>query len=119
MQLIQNKQEIPTSKKKKFPNLEKRDGKFYIDAKQIIFQEDLQTFIHEFYDDPLSGYAGRDRLFEKIYREHLGVSRRAVETYLRNSQTAQIHQQVKKVVLSRPLVGKNLLLKFLKFFRFK
>ena len=103
-QLIQNKQEIPTSKKKKFTNLEKRDGKFYIGEKQIIFQEDLQDFIHGFYDDPETGFAGRDRLYDKIYREYLGVSRRAVETYLRNSQTAQIHTQVKKVVLSRPLI---------------
>ena len=84
--LQQGKQEIPTNKKKKFANLEKQNGKFYIGNKQIIFQEDLQTFIHEFYDMPEYGFCGRDRLFDKIYREYLGVSRRAVETYLRNSQ---------------------------------
>ena len=104
LRLIQNKQEIPTNKKKKFSNLEKQDGKFYIGNKQIIFQEEAQKFIHEFYDSPKTGLLGRDRLFEKIYRENLGVSRRMIEEYLRNSQTSQIHTQIKKVVLSRPLV---------------
>ena len=103
-QLLQQGREIPTSIKKKFTNLEKRDGKFYIGAKQIIFQEDLQTFIHEFYDNPMTCLIGRGRLFDKIYRKYLGVSRRAVEEYLRNSQTSQIHTQVKKVVISRPII---------------
>ena len=110
--LIQTNQEIPTNKKKKFANIEKRNGKFYIENKQIIFQEEAQKFIHEFYDSPDTGLLGRDRLFEKIYRENLGVSRRMIEEYLRNSQTAQIHTQIKNVVLSRPLVFRKPLAAF-------
>lgn len=48
---------------------------------------------------------GRDALFAKISREYAGISRRDIEKWLKNWETAQIHQPVKKVTISRPLIS--------------
>ena len=89
---------------RKFAGLEKRKGKFYIGKKEIIPAERVQDFLIAYYDDPATGFSGRDRLHAKIYQSYLGISKEKVAQFLKNNQTAQIHTQAKIVKMSRPLV---------------
>ena len=89
---------------KKFAGLQKRKGKFYKNDKEIIPAERVQEFLVAYYDNPETGFVGRDRLHAKIYQSYLGISKEKVSSFLKNNQTAQIHTQPKLVKMSRPLV---------------
>ena len=89
---------------KKFRGLTKKGGKYFIGSKQLIPQEDIPAFLKSYYDDPSTGFIGRDRMFSKIYKSYLGISKSDVMSFLRNNETSQVHQQVKKVAISRPVV---------------
>lgn len=88
----------------KIPGLTSRGGKYYLGGKQVIAREDVQGFLRAFYDAPETGFAGRDRMWMRIYREYYGISRRDVAGFLANLETAQVHQEPKRVAVSRPLV---------------
>jgi hypothetical protein len=90
---------------KKFANLTKRGTDFYIGKKKVIPTEEHQEWLRAFYDDPETGMRGRDALFAKIYADYAGISRRDIESWLKNWETAQIHQPVKRVTISRPLIS--------------
>ena len=89
---------------KKYIGLEKRKGKYFIGAKEIIPVERVQNFLISYYDDPATGFTGRDRMHNRIYQSYLGISKEKVANFLKNNQTNQIHTQPKLVKMSRPLV---------------
>jgi hypothetical protein len=93
------------SKAKKYINLTKKGNEFFIGDKKVIPVEDHPEFLKGFYDNPETGMQGRDALFAKISREYTGISRRDIEKWLKNWETAQIHQPVKRVKISRPLIS--------------
>lgn len=92
------------SKEKKYQFVKKVGDKYFINGKEIIFTEDKEEFLSSFYDNPETGFQGRDRMFAKIYAKYAGISRRDVMEFLKNLETAQIHAPIKKVPVSRPLV---------------
>jgi hypothetical protein len=89
------------SKSIQFAGLQKRGQKYYIGEKEVIPKEQVKDFLREYYDDPETGFVGRDRLFAKIYQGYIGVSKLAVQSFLSNSETAQVHQQPKIISASR------------------
>jgi len=92
------------SKAKKFAGVSKRGSEFYVGGKQIVPIEDHTKFLQALYDDPITGYAGRDRLFWRVQEKYTGISRRDISAFLANFEVAQIHQQPKNVRVSRPVV---------------
>lgn len=88
----------------KFRNLTKKGDNFFIGGKQIIFAENTLTFLTELYDNPEMGFVGAYKLHQKIYPYFLGISRRDVETFLKNNETAQVHTPIKKVKVNRPVI---------------
>ena len=93
------------SQQKKYIGLTKRDNKYYIGAKQIIPIEDIPEFLNKYYDDPSTGFVGRDRMFSKLYESYLGIPKVAVAEFLKNNETNQVHAPIKKIKVSRPLVS--------------
>jgi transposase InsO family protein len=89
---------------KSVPGLSKRGDKYYVGDKEVVPAEEVQSFLRSYYDDPATGFIGRDRLFAKVFVTHLGISKRDVEAFLRNNETSQVHSAPKNVTLSRPLV---------------
>src|SRR5947209_2928940 len=57
---------------------------------EIIFEEDAMRFLRDYFDNPATGYKGRDRLYDTIKQEFIGVSKRAVENFLKNLETQQV-----------------------------
>eukprot|EP01127_Copromyxa_protea_P007274 TRINITY_DN171_c0_g1_i11.p1 TRINITY_DN171_c0_g1~~TRINITY_DN171_c0_g1_i11.p1 ORF type:complete len:157 (-),score=13.86 TRINITY_DN171_c0_g1_i11:726-1196(-) len=96
-----------TSKAKKFKGVTKRGEKYYQGVREIIPAEDMKEFLVEYYDNPETGYCGRDRLYAKIAEKYAGISRRDVASFLQNLETAQVHQQPKNVKISRPVVTRK------------
>jgi transposase InsO family protein len=90
---------------KKFTNLTKKDNDFFIGEKKVIPVEEHSEWLARYYDNPETGMRGRDALFAKISREYVGISRRDIESWLKNWETTQIHQPVKKVKISRPMIS--------------
>lgn len=89
---------------KKFVGLTKKDGEYYLEDKQIRPKEEHQEFLKGFYDSPETGFQGRDRMFAKIVRDYVGISRRDIAKFLSNLETHQIHQETVDVKISRPVV---------------
>jgi hypothetical protein len=93
------------SKAKKYINLTKKGDEFFIGDKKVIPVEDHSEFLRNYYDNPETGMKGRDALFAKISLEYVGISRRDIQSWLKNWETAQIHQPVKRIKISRPLIS--------------
>jgi transposase InsO family protein len=89
---------------KKFAGLTKKGDDFYIGTKKVIPAEQIDEWLAKFYDDPETGFQGRDRMFAKIFADYAGISRRDIAKFLSNLETHQIHQEVKDVKISRPVV---------------
>jgi transposase InsO family protein len=92
------------SKAKKYINLTKKGDEFFIGDQKIIPVEDHPEFLKGFYDNPETGFQGRDRMFAKIAQDYVGISRRDIAKFLSNLETHQIHQEAVDVKISRPVV---------------
>jgi hypothetical protein len=90
---------------KKFANLTKKGNEFFIGEKKVIPVKEHSEFLKLYYDNPETGMRGRDVLFAKISRKHMGISHRDIESWLKNWEPAQIHQPVKRMKISRPLIS--------------
>ncbi len=91
----------------KWNGFKQQNNKYYINNKQIIFKSNITEFLKEFYDNPLKGYCGRDKLYAKIQEKYIGISRRQVMSFLNNLETNQIHKQPKLKSASRPIITRN------------
>ena len=89
---------------KKYPNFTKNENKYFVDGKEIIFYEDAKDFIQSYYDDPVTGFKGRDRLYANIYEKYIGITKSMVVDFLNNSETNQLHKVVPKQKINRPIV---------------
>jgi hypothetical protein len=75
------------SKAKKYINLTKKGGEFFISNKKIIPVEDHLEFLKGFYDNPETGFQGHDRMFAKIAQDYVGISRQDIAKFLSNLET--------------------------------
>jgi hypothetical protein len=67
---------------KKFTNLTKKDNEFFIGDKKVIPAEEHPEFLRTFYDNPETGFQGRDQMFAKIAQDYVGISRRDIAKFL-------------------------------------
>jgi len=70
-----NNQEI---NEKKYPNFTKNGNKYFVNGKEIIFYENAKDFIQSYYDDPITGFKGRNRLYYNISQNYIGISKSMV-----------------------------------------
>eukprot|EP01130_Rhizamoeba_saxonica_P017872 TRINITY_DN8782_c0_g1_i1.p1 TRINITY_DN8782_c0_g1~~TRINITY_DN8782_c0_g1_i1.p1 ORF type:complete len:373 (-),score=49.97 TRINITY_DN8782_c0_g1_i1:67-1185(-) len=67
--------------------------------KQLIFREDLKGVLkHDVYDEPRIGLVGRDKLFYRVKKDYVGISRKDVSEFLKNHETQQVLSKVRKNV---------------------
>jgi transposase InsO family protein len=92
------------SKAKKYINLTKKGNEFFIGDKKVIPVEDHPEFLKGFYDNPETGFQGRDRMFAKIAQDCVEISRRDIAKFLSNLETHQIHQEAVDVKISCSVV---------------
>jgi transposase InsO family protein len=85
-------------------NTQLREGKLYIDEKEVIPYEQRNEVLARMYADPkLTG--GRDRLFEHVKEKYVGISRRDIMQYLRNNETHQTHAPLPRRETTRRIVA--------------
>ncbi len=106
LELVKNKT-APKTAKYEGVTYDTRDGHLWAGPRQVVLHEDHQEFIRKKYDDPLSGLAGRDKIFNNIKEHYTGISRRDVMMCLKNLETNQVHSVPKKIVVSRPFTPKR------------
>lgn len=94
---------------KKWKSIKIVDNKLMQGDKEIILKEDISAFLSNLYNDVQYGYVGRDKLFPKIQEKYLNISQRDVNNFLKNHETNQVHQPIKKVIASRPVRTKKAL----------
>jgi hypothetical protein len=68
-------EKVGGSKAKKYTNLTKKGNKFFISNKKVIPVEDHPEFLKGFYNNPETGFQGRNRMFAKIAQDYIGISR--------------------------------------------
>jgi hypothetical protein len=84
-------------------NFTHKDGNlFYLD-RQIVPKEQVNQVVQQFDADP-SKTGGRDRLHFHISKQYIGISKTAVNDYLKNSETHQLSAPVAKRVQNRSIV---------------
>ena len=85
--------------KRRYDNASIEDGKLYVDGKQVVYQEDIPETLNELYENPRIGLIGRDKFYNKIRQDMIGISKRDIQSFINNLETNQVHRQpVKKVV---------------------
>jgi hypothetical protein len=89
---------------KKFTNLTKKGNEFFIGDKKIVLVEEHSKFLKRYYDNPETGFKGRDRLASFIAQDYIVISRWDIAKWLSNLETHQIHQETKDVKISCPVV---------------
>jgi len=62
----------------------------------------MPDFLRDVFDDPSTGFVGRDKLFDHIKQRYIGVSRTDIASFLRNFETQQVHAQIPQVTIHRP-----------------
>jgi transposase InsO family protein len=80
-----------------------QDKQLHVDGKQVVAIEDVPAVIKSFDDNPRYG-GGRDRLYEHIAREKVGITRRAVMDYISNSEVHQLTRPKPRVVRHRAII---------------
>lgn len=73
-------------------------------TKQIVPYEDAEEIILEIYKNPLTGYVGRDKLFQKIFEVYWGINRRLVLSVISKVRAHSTTQQLNKRKTVRPIV---------------
>jgi hypothetical protein len=89
---------------KKFTNLTKKGKEFFIGEKKIVPVVEHSKFLKRYYNNPETGFKGRDRLASFIVQDYIGISCWDTAKWLSNLETHQIHQETKDVKISRPVV---------------
>ena len=92
---------------KKWNEFRKIQNKYFVNNKQIVFKEEINDFLIDFYNDPKTGYQGRDKLFSKIQNDYIGISRRDVLNFLNNLETNQVHKTPSIKPASRPIITRK------------
>lgn len=92
---------------KKYLGVVVSDGKYMRDSRQLVFDDEIRGRILDMYDDPATGYIGRDKLYRKIIERYEGISRRDVAAVLAAMETQQVHATPPQTKINRPIVPKR------------
>lgn len=81
------------------------EPKLFIDHKEVIPESRIEQVLSEQYDNPLTGgNYGRDKFYERIRTQYVGISRSDVDKFIQNDETHQLHRPItKKLQVTRPL----------------
>jgi hypothetical protein len=65
----------------------------------------MNEILKMLYQNPLTdGNIGRDKFYFRVYQKYVDISRRKVDSFIKNDETHQIHQQItRKMCIVRPL----------------
>ena len=67
-------------------------------------KEDVMRVLNELYSDPLTGFVGRDKLWEKVKLKYTGIRYVDVEQFLQQHPIAQRHRAPpKKDIVVQPI----------------
>ena len=80
-----------------------KDGKLYNGRLEVVPFEDRNTIVQSYYTNPTYS-GGRDRLYEHLSEKYAGISRRAVASFLKNSETHQLLQPLPRRTTARRLI---------------
>lgn len=75
-----------------------------IDSRIIVPIEQVESTIKREYEDIKTGYVGRDKLFERLFKKYIGVSRRDIADVLSKLEAHIRTQPQKKGKVSKPIV---------------
>lgn len=62
--------------------------------------------LRKIYEDPSTGLFGRDRLFDRVKRTYVGISKRDVEAFVKARKEAQIHAPVRRQKIRTPILAR-------------
>lgn len=99
---------ISISKGRKFKGVTRNpDGTLSKSGKTIIPKEKIPDFLKKLYNDPKTGYIGRDKLLDKVNKLAIGVSSRDITSFLQSYEPHQMHRQHHKKTASLPILIKS------------
>lgn len=82
-----------------------RNNKLYNKQnKEYIFSEDIQPLLRKLYNDPETGFVGRDKLYKRITDNYCGISKNDIMEFLKAQQTYQRHEGPAAREVMKPIV---------------
>lgn len=99
--------EMPKGYKWKDVRWDEQHQSFFQGEKMIVSKEAIPGILKLLYNDPRTGFVGRDKFWGKIFANFAGIPKRDVAAFLKNNETAQIFQQPKKEKIVKPIIIKN------------
>ena len=70
---------------------------------EVVNESDVDDLLKLIYEDPSIGMRGRDKLYDKIKEEYLGVSKNRIQTFLNKQEAYQRSVRPRKIVIVKPL----------------
>jgi transposase InsO family protein len=79
--------------------------------KRIVSTDQVASIVADAYND-IKTTGGRDRLFQRLIKAYIGISRRAVMAVLRNQETWQLLRPKPKPIVRQPILAKGPFVRF-------
>ena len=79
-------------------------GNVSLDGKIVVAKENISEVVKREYSDPKIGMVGRDKLFERLSKLYIGISRRQIAEVLRDIPAHTLTQPVFTKRVTKPIV---------------
>jgi len=86
-----------------------KNNKLYYDGKPVVKTKDVDTVLTELYIDPVTSVNSRDRFYEAVLDNYVGISRRRVQLFLTLQESYQLHLPVRKRRIVKPILTSRVL----------
>jgi hypothetical protein len=87
-------------------NVETYNGKRIIvmKSREVVPQSKIQEILSKLYDDPSTGGFGRDKFYERVKNQYVGITRSDVEKFISNDEIHQLYRPISnKIKVVHPL----------------
>lgn len=81
-------------------------NKLYLEHRQVIPEEDVNSVIQKLWDDPSQRILGVSRFHARLLEQYVGISRSDTDQFLKNQETKQLHSTVHHQKVVRPILPK-------------
>jgi transposase InsO family protein len=83
------------------------DGRLTIDGKLVVSEDKINHILNDLYNDPITGFCGRDRLYDKVRNTTVGISKKDTANYLAANATHTIHRIPPRPKTVQPIITRR------------
>ena len=93
--------------KRKWRGFIVNDGKLFYGPLEVVRDDEVADVLKAMYDDPLVGGVGRDKFYDKVKNQYLGITKEDVQKFLDNQESYQLNKPYVRNRTARPIMSKR------------